>query len=138
MVSSCVVLQEALSRLQLSAEQLNRLLSSQLLPVAAQRKSEDEEQLATLQVRALSWHTCSVQGDTPVSVLSPSPSQLQCEGAALGASSLSRRVFAVVRGAALLWETHTCSLHHRQVEQQQQLQQLRHGQQRHLQVRAHR
>ncbi|KAM4577050.1 coiled-coil domain-containing protein 180 [Odontesthes bonariensis] len=95
---------EALSALQLSDQQVNDIVDSQILPLIGQRQNGDEERLAALEV-----HRDSVAHHT------------------LG---LSRCVFVVMQAAALLWETHSHRLERREEELQQQLAELRLSQQR--------
>ncbi|KAK2838233.1 hypothetical protein Q5P01_015445 [Channa striata] len=94
---------DALSALQLSEEEVNDIISSQLLTLIGQSQSQDEEQLAALDVcyDSVARHTLS----------------------------LSRCVFAFMRGAALLWETHSCTLPRREKEIQQHLDDLQKAQQ---------
>ncbi|XP_008301354.1 uncharacterized protein ccdc180 [Stegastes partitus] len=99
--------QEALSALQLSEQEVNHIVSSQLLPLIGRRQSQDEERLAALDV-------C-------------------CDSAARHALCLSRCAFAVMRAAALLWETHSRRLARREEELQRHLDELRHSQQQHIQ-----
>ncbi|XP_051250618.1 coiled-coil domain-containing protein 180 isoform X2 [Dicentrarchus labrax] len=99
--------QEALSALQLSDEEVNDIISSQLLTLIGRSQSRDEERLAAL--------------------------DLCCDSVARRALSLSRCVFVVMRGAALLWETHSRSLERREEELQQYLDNLRGSQQQHIQ-----
>ncbi|CAJ1069369.1 hypothetical protein L3Q82_023465 [Xyrichtys novacula] len=96
---------EALSALQLSEEEVNHAVSSALLPLIGQRQSQDEEQLAALNV-------CR-------------------ESVASHALGLSRRVFVMLRGVAVLWETHSSRLKMREDELQQHLDNLRDSQQQH-------
>ncbi|XP_040897839.1 coiled-coil domain-containing protein 180 [Toxotes jaculatrix] len=105
-VESC---KEALSALQLSDEEVNHVIGSQLLSLIGRSQSQDEERLAALDV-------C-------------------CDSVARRALSLSRCVVVVMRGAALLWEMHSCRLERREEEVQQQLDDLRHSQQRRTQRR---
>uniref|UniRef100_A0A8C9Z926 DUF4455 domain-containing protein n=1 Tax=Sander lucioperca TaxID=283035 RepID=A0A8C9Z926_SANLU len=95
---------EELSALQLSEDEVNDIVSSQLLTLIGRSQSHDEERLA-----ALDWCYDSV---------------------ARGALRLSRCVYVVLRGAALLWETHCLSLERREEEVQQQLDGLRRSQHR--------
>ncbi|XP_056231748.1 coiled-coil domain-containing protein 180 isoform X2 [Seriola aureovittata] len=99
--------QEALSALQLSEEEVNDVVSSQLLALIGRSQSQDEERLSALDV-------C-------------------CDSVACHALSLTRCVFVVIRGAALLWETHSSRLESREKEMQQHLDNLQHSQQRHIQ-----
>ncbi|XP_026177567.1 coiled-coil domain-containing protein 180 isoform X2 [Mastacembelus armatus] len=98
---------EALSALQLSEEEVNHLVSSELLTLIGQIQSRDEERLAALDVGCdlVTHHTLS----------------------------LSRSVFVLMSGAALLWVTHSCKLERREEELQQQLDNLKHSQQQHIQ-----
>ncbi|XP_026199109.1 coiled-coil domain-containing protein 180 isoform X1 [Anabas testudineus] len=98
---------EALSALQLSEEEVNDVVSSQLLTLIGQHQRQDEERLAALDV-------C-------------------CDSVARHALSLSRCVFALMQGATFLWETHSHSLQSREEELQQHLGDLRRAQQRRLQ-----
>ncbi|XP_022622288.1 coiled-coil domain-containing protein 180 [Seriola dumerili] len=99
--------QEALSALQLSEEEVNDVVSSQLLALIGRSQSQDEERLSALDV-------C-------------------CDSVACHALSLTRCVFVVIRGATLLWETHSSRLESREKEMQQHLDNLRHSQQQHIQ-----
>ncbi|TWW60959.1 hypothetical protein D4764_05G0010490 [Takifugu flavidus] len=99
---------EALSSLQLSAEQVNAVVSDHLLSLIGQKKSQDEKHLAAV--------------------------ELQCDYTARHTVTLSRSAFAVIRGAALLWEMHNYRLHSTRQDLQQQLEQLREQQQRRIQV----
>ncbi|KAG7218330.1 hypothetical protein INR49_020470 [Caranx melampygus] len=99
--------QEALSALQLSKEEVNDIVSSQLLTLIGRSQSQDEERLAALDV--------------------------SCESVSNHTLSLSRCVFVVMRAAALLWETHSCRLESREEEIQQQLEDLQRSQQKHIQ-----
>ncbi|XP_050925442.1 coiled-coil domain-containing protein 180 isoform X2 [Lates calcarifer] len=106
-LSEVELCKEALSALQLSEEEVNDIVSSQLLPLIGRNQRQDEERLAALDV-------CS-------------------DSVSRHARSLSRCVFVVMRAAALLWETHNCRLQSREEEVQRHLDDLRHSQQRHLQ-----
>ncbi|XP_027140165.1 coiled-coil domain-containing protein 180 isoform X4 [Larimichthys crocea] len=99
--------QEALSALQLSEEEVNDVVNSQLLTLIGRSQSQDEERLTVLDLcyDCVARHTLS----------------------------LSRCVFVVMRGAALLWETHSHRLKTREEELQQHLDDLRHSQQQHTQ-----
>ncbi|XP_056273872.1 coiled-coil domain-containing protein 180-like [Pseudoliparis swirei] len=99
--------EEELSSLQLSEEQMNDVVGSQLLAVIGKSQSQDEERLAAL--------------------------DRYCDSVAHQAVSLSRCVFVVMRGAALLWETHSQMLERRREQVQQHLDQLTHSQQQHTQ-----
>ncbi|KAM9360653.1 coiled-coil domain-containing protein 180 [Symphorus nematophorus] len=99
---------EALSALGLSEEEVNDIVSSQFLTLSGQTQSQDEKLLAGLDV--------------------------SCDSVARHALSLSRGVFVVMRGAALLWETHSSRLERREEELQQQLDKLRDSQQKHIQA----
>ncbi|XP_029295593.1 coiled-coil domain-containing protein 180-like [Cottoperca gobio] len=99
--------EEALSALQLSDEEVKDIVSSQLLTLIGRSQSQDEERLAAL--------------------------DLCCDSAARRALSFSRCVFVVMRGAALLWETHSRRLESREEDVQQHLHELRRSQQRHTQ-----
>ncbi|XP_059193958.1 coiled-coil domain-containing protein 180 isoform X2 [Centropristis striata] len=101
--------QEELSALQLSEDEVQEILSSQLLPLIGRRQSQDEERMAALDV--------------------------SCDCVSRQAVSLSRCVFVVLRGAALLWETHRRDIERREEELQQHLDHLRHSQQLHTQRR---
>ncbi|XP_058492662.1 coiled-coil domain-containing protein 180 isoform X2 [Solea solea] len=90
---------EALSALQLSEVEVNDIVSLQLLPLIGRLQNQDEERLAALD-------EC-------------------CDSVARHALSLSRSVFVVMRGAALLWETHNRRLETREEELQQHLNDLR-------------
>ncbi|XP_063346409.1 coiled-coil domain-containing protein 180 [Pelmatolapia mariae] len=98
---------EVLSSLELSEEEVNDIINLQLLTVIGAQQSQDEEQLAALDV-------CS-------------------DSVARHAFSLSRSVFVVMRAAALLWETHCQRLERRDEKLQQDLNDLRCSQQQHLQ-----
>ncbi|XP_070761112.1 coiled-coil domain-containing protein 180 [Enoplosus armatus] len=99
--------EEALSALQLSEEEVNDVVSSQLLTLIRGSQSQDDERLAAL--------------------------DLCCDSVARRALSLSRCVFVVMRGAVLLWETHSSRLKRREEELQQHLDDLRCSQQHHIQ-----
>ncbi|XP_074525783.1 coiled-coil domain-containing protein 180 [Halichoeres trimaculatus] len=98
-VESC---KEALSSLQLSEEEVNDVVSSDLFPLISQNQSREEERLAAFDRHheSLSQH----------------------------AASLSRCVFILIRGAALLWETHSRRLKRREEEVQRNLDDLRDSQ----------
>ncbi|XP_073322889.1 coiled-coil domain-containing protein 180 [Pagrus major] len=98
---------EALSALQLSEEEVNKVIASQLLTLIGRSQRQDEERLAAL--------------------------DLCCDSVACHAVSVSRCVFVVMRGAALLWETHSCRLKRKEEELQQHLDELRGSQQQHIQ-----
>ncbi|XP_005940157.2 coiled-coil domain-containing protein 180 [Haplochromis burtoni] len=98
---------EVLSSLELSEEEVNDIINSQLLTVIGAQQSQDEEQLAALDVSS--------------------------DSVARHAFSLSRSVFVVMRAAALLWETHCQRLERRDEKLQQDLNDLRCSQQQHLQ-----
>ncbi|XP_030579650.1 coiled-coil domain-containing protein 180 isoform X2 [Archocentrus centrarchus] len=97
---------EVLSALELSEEEVNDIVNSQLLTVIGGRQSQDEKQLAALDMfsDSLARHTLS----------------------------LSRSVFAVARAAALLWETHCQRLEKRDEKLQQDLDDFRCLQQQHI------
>ncbi|XP_039979107.1 coiled-coil domain-containing protein 180 [Xiphias gladius] len=97
----------ALSALQLSEEEVNDVVSTQLLTLIGRSQSQDEERLAALDV--------------------------YCDSVAQQTLSLSRCLFVVMRGAALLWETHSRRLEKREEEVQHHLDDLRRSQQRHIQ-----
>ncbi|XP_028313783.1 coiled-coil domain-containing protein 180 isoform X2 [Gouania willdenowi] len=97
----------ALLALQLPDEEVSDMVRSQLLPLIGRRQSEDEERLAALKVRS----------DTDVR----------------HASHLSNHVLAVMRGMALLWETHCCQLKRREEVLQRDVDKLRRSKHRHLQ-----
>ncbi|XP_031733214.1 coiled-coil domain-containing protein 180-like [Anarrhichthys ocellatus] len=96
-----------LSALQLSHDEVNDVAGSQLLTVIGQSQSEEEERLAAVD-------RC-------------------CESKARCALGLTRCVFVVMRGAALLWETHSHRLERRREELEQHLDDLRQSQQKHTQ-----
>ncbi|XP_041643155.1 coiled-coil domain-containing protein 180 isoform X2 [Cheilinus undulatus] len=98
---------EELSALQLTEEEVNDSVISQLLPLIGQSQSLDEEQLANF--------------------------DKSCKSLADRARNLSRSVFSVMRGAALLWETHSFRLKNKEEELQQQLDTLRESQQQQIQ-----
>ncbi|XP_049435658.1 coiled-coil domain-containing protein 180 isoform X2 [Epinephelus fuscoguttatus] len=98
---------EALSALQLAEEEVNNIVSSQLLILIGQHQRQDEERLAAL--------------------------DLCCDSVARHAFSISRRVFVVMQGAALQWETHNHRLERKKEDLQQHLDDLRHTQQQHIQ-----
>ncbi|KAF3695241.1 Coiled-coil domain-containing protein 180 [Channa argus] len=93
---------EALLALQLSEEEVSSVINSQLLTMIGRSQSQDEERLAALDV-------C-------------------CDCVARHTLSVSMWLFALMRGAALLWETHSCRLPRREKEVQQQLDDLRSAQ----------
>lgn len=97
---------EALSALQLSETEMQDAINSQLLPYIGQVQVQDEERLAAL--------------------------DLHCDSLARYDFMLSRSVFAVLRGAALLWDSHDLRLRRREEEVQQQLTELRCSQLGHL------
>ncbi|XP_054466409.1 coiled-coil domain-containing protein 180 [Anoplopoma fimbria] len=99
--------EEELSALQLSEEEVKEVVQSQLLAVIGRSQSQDEERLAAVD-------RC-------------------CDSVARRALSLSRCVFVVMRGAALLWETHSQRLEGRRQELQQHLDHLRRSQQQNTQ-----
>ncbi|XP_062273933.1 coiled-coil domain-containing protein 180, partial [Scomber scombrus] len=94
--------EEALSALQLSEEEVTDIISSQIFTLIGQSQRQEEERLAALEV----WAE-SVSGD---------------------ALRVSRGVFAVMRAAALLWETHHCSVQSREEEVQRHLDEVRRSQ----------
>ncbi|KAL7392312.1 hypothetical protein ABVT39_022867 [Epinephelus coioides] len=98
---------EALSALQLAEEEVNNIVSSQLLILIGQHQRQDEERLAVL--------------------------DLCCDSVARHAFSISRCVFVVMQGAALQWETHNHRLERKKEDLQQHLDDLRHTQQQHIQ-----
>ncbi|KAK5933187.1 hypothetical protein CgunFtcFv8_004833 [Champsocephalus gunnari] len=100
--------EEALSALQLSEQEVSDIINSQLLTLIGQRQSQVEERLAALE-------RCS-------------------DSATCRALALTRCVFVVMRGAALLWETHSRRLETREEEIKQHLEDLRRSQQRNIQV----
>ncbi|XP_024909192.1 coiled-coil domain-containing protein 180-like, partial [Cynoglossus semilaevis] len=92
---SCKV---ALSDLQLSDVEVEDVVNSQLLPLIGQVQRQDEERLAAL--------------DT------------SCDSTARHAHRLSFCVFAVIRGAASIWEMHNQRMEGREKDMQQQLNDL--------------
>ncbi|XP_049908026.1 coiled-coil domain-containing protein 180 [Epinephelus moara] len=98
---------EALSALQLAEEEVNNIVSSQLLILIGQHQRQDEERLAAL--------------------------DLCCDSVARHAFNISRCVFVVMQGAALQWETHNHRLERKKEDLQQHLDDLRHTQQQHIQ-----
>ncbi|XP_036955257.1 coiled-coil domain-containing protein 180 isoform X2 [Acanthopagrus latus] len=100
---------EELSALQLSEEELNEVVASHLLTLIGRSQRQDEKRLAAL--------------------------DLCCDSVARHAHSVSRCVFVVMRGAALLWETHSHRLERKEEEVQQHLDDLRVSQQQHIQRR---
>ncbi|XP_034555407.1 coiled-coil domain-containing protein 180 isoform X2 [Notolabrus celidotus] len=98
---------EALSALQLPEDEVKYVVGSKLLPLTGQSQNLVEERLA-------GFNVC-------------------CESLACRAVSLSRCVFNLIRGAALLWETHNRRLKMREEELQQQMDDLRGSQQHHIQ-----
>ncbi|XP_068457838.1 coiled-coil domain-containing protein 180 isoform X2 [Clinocottus analis] len=96
-----------LSSLQLSEQQVNDVIGSQLLSVIERSRSQEEERLSAL--------------------------DRGCASEASRALALSRCVFSVMRGAALLWETHIQALERRRDQVQHHLDELTHSQQRHTQ-----
>ncbi|XP_036000630.1 coiled-coil domain-containing protein 180-like isoform X1 [Fundulus heteroclitus] len=103
-VESC---KEALSALQLTDQQVEEIVASQLLPLIGQRQGQDEERLAALDV-------CS--------------DSLGCH-----ALQVSGSVFEVMRASALLWETHCCRSERREEELKRQLEVPRKSHQQHVQ-----
>ncbi|XP_033969387.1 coiled-coil domain-containing protein 180 isoform X2 [Trematomus bernacchii] len=101
--------EEALSALQLSEQEVSDIINSQLLTLIGQSQSQVEERLAALE-------RCS-------------------DSATCRALALTRCVFVVMRGAALLWETHSRRLETREEEIKQHLEDLRRSQQRNTQRR---
>ncbi|XP_068559608.1 coiled-coil domain-containing protein 180 [Cebidichthys violaceus] len=99
--------EKELSALQLSQDEVNDVVGSQLLTVIGRSQSEDEERLAAVD-------RC-------------------CDSEARRALGLTRCVFVVMRGAALLWETHSHRLERRREELEQHLDDLRQSQQQHTQ-----
>ncbi|KAI3373030.1 hypothetical protein L3Q82_023465 [Scortum barcoo] len=99
--------EDALTALQLSEEEVNDIINSELLSLIGRSQSQDEERLAALDLR--------------------------CDTVARHALTLSRCVFVVMRGAVLLWETHSRSLERREEELQQHVDDLRVSQQQHIQ-----
>ncbi|KAK5871781.1 hypothetical protein PBY51_004642 [Eleginops maclovinus] len=97
----------ALSALQLSEQEVSDLINSQLLTLIGRSQSQVEERLAALE-------RCS-------------------DSAARRALGLSRCLFVVMRGAALLWEKHSRRLETREEEIKQHLEDLRRSQQRNTQ-----
>ncbi|AWP07749.1 putative coiled-coil domain-containing protein 180 isoform 3 [Scophthalmus maximus] len=95
--------EEALWALQLREDEVNNVVGSQLLPLTGRSQSQDEQQLAALDVSS--------------------------DSAARHALSLSRCVFVMMRGAASLWETHCRRLERREEEVERQLDALRRSQQ---------
>ncbi|XP_037619112.1 coiled-coil domain-containing protein 180 [Sebastes umbrosus] len=104
--------EEELSALQLSEDEVNDVVSSQLLSLIGRSQRQDEDRLAAVD---LCW-----------------------DSAARRAVSLSRCVFVVMRGAALLWETHCRRLERREEELQQHLDDLRRSQQQLIQRKTER
>ncbi|KAM4578371.1 coiled-coil domain-containing protein 180 [Fundulus diaphanus] len=98
---------EALSALQLTDQQVEEIVASQLLPLIGQRQRQDEERLAALDVcsDSLGRHALQVSGS----------------------------VFEVMRASALLWETHCCRSERREEELKRQLEVPRKSQQHHVQ-----
>ncbi|CAK6980687.1 hypothetical protein L3Q82_023465 [Scomber scombrus] len=94
--------EEVLSALQLSEEEVTDIISSQIFTLIGQSQRQEEERLAALEV----WAE-SVSGD---------------------ALRVSRCVFAVMRAAALLWETHRRSVQSREEEVQRHLDEVRRSQ----------
>ncbi|XP_044051690.1 coiled-coil domain-containing protein 180 isoform X2 [Siniperca chuatsi] len=99
--------QEELSALQLPEDEVKHVVSSQLLALIGGSQSQDEQRLAAL--------------------------DLCCDSVARRALSLSRCVCVVMRGAALLWETHSRRLERREEELQKHLDDLRRSQQQRIQ-----
>ncbi|XP_029016754.1 coiled-coil domain-containing protein 180 isoform X2 [Betta splendens] len=98
---------EQLLALQLPMEEVNSVISSQLLTLTGQHQHQDEEELAALDV--------------------------SCDSVASHALALSRSVFVMMRGAALLWEMHSHRLQRREEELHQHLGELHQAQQQGLQ-----
>ncbi|XP_029915324.1 coiled-coil domain-containing protein 180 [Myripristis murdjan] len=103
---------EALRALKLSEDEVHRLISSQLLPLIGRCQSQAEARLAALDDGFESLARC--------------------------ANTLSCRVFVLLRGAALLWETHSVAVETREEELQQQVDRLRHTQEQERQRRRQR
>uniref|UniRef100_A0A1A8FF23 Chromosome 9 open reading frame 174 n=1 Tax=Nothobranchius korthausae TaxID=1143690 RepID=A0A1A8FF23_9TELE len=103
---------EALSALQISEEQVNRVISSKLLPLIEGLQSQDEAQLAALKVSrdSLSHHSAGV----------------------------SECVFGVMRAVALLWETHCRRMETREAELQKHLGDIKQSQQEFIQRKTER
>ncbi|KAK9523115.1 hypothetical protein VZT92_019535 [Zoarces viviparus] len=99
--------EKELSALQLSQDEVNDVVGSQLLTVIGRSQSEEEERLAAVD-------RC-------------------CDSEARCALGLTRCVFVLMRGAALLWETHSHRLERRREELEQHLDNLRQSQQKHTQ-----
>ncbi|XP_013885995.1 uncharacterized protein ccdc180, partial [Austrofundulus limnaeus] len=100
--------QVALSALQVSDQQVDDIISSQVLPLIGQKQSQDEEQVAALD-------------------------QVCRHSVSRHAVSISRCVFAVMQAAAMIWETHCCRWKRREEELQQHLDDIRQTQQQHIQ-----
>ncbi|RVE68722.1 hypothetical protein OJAV_G00094210 [Oryzias javanicus] len=90
---------EAFSALELSEEQVNDIVISQLLPLIRQRQSQDEERLAAL--------------------------EMCCDAVAQHALKLSGHVFAAVKAAALQWEEHVIRSERVQEQLEQRLDDLK-------------
>ncbi|KAL6115039.1 ccdc180 [Pungitius sinensis] len=99
--------EKELSALQLSEVEMNDVIGSQLLAVIGRGQSQDEQRLAAVD-------RC-------------------CDAVARGGLHLSRCVFVVMRGAALLWETHSQRLERRREEVEQHMDELQRTQQQHTQ-----
>ncbi|XP_078141532.1 coiled-coil domain-containing protein 180 [Centroberyx gerrardi] len=98
---------EALSALQLSEEEVQDIISSQLLTLIGRCQSQAEDRLAAL--------------------------DRGFDSLARRALGLSRCVFVLLRGAALLWETHSRNIETREEELQRQLDDLRRSQEQEIQ-----
>lgn len=123
--------------MELSEEEVNDIINSQLLTVIGAQQNQDEEQLAALDVSHVNLpQTVSVHciRASTCSCFLLVCLQVSSDSVARHAFSLSRSVFVVMRAAALLWETHCQRLERRDEKLQQDLNDLRCSQQQHLQV----
>ncbi|KAF7642671.1 hypothetical protein LDENG_00253350 [Lucifuga dentata] len=98
---------EVLSALELSEEEVQDIVSSQLLPLIGQCQSQAEDRLAELDA--------------------------SFDSLADGALSISSHVLVLMRGAALLWEMHSRCVERREEELERQLDDLRQTQEQEVQ-----
>lgn len=138
-VCASVFLQEALSALQLPDQQAKEIITSQLLPLIGQRKREDEERLAALDVCNMNLPEsffCPVSLSPHQSVCLRLSPCLQAYRDSVGrhAHQVSRNVFEVMRALALLWETHRRWSERTEDKVRGHLENLRQSQQQHVQV----
>lgn len=94
--------EEELSALQLSEEEVTDIISTQIFTLIGQSQRQEEERLAALELWAESVSDVGLR--------------------------VSRGVFAVMRAAVLLWETHCCNMQSREEEVQRHLDEVRRSQ----------